>query len=177
MQFHSFVFLIRYECVGFVLTYLCVLSCQTGLKRVISVLYNRPIIEMDKLYIQTLTWMGFSQLLYSVRSILHTVLLTSEQWCPLCGRWAVNSNIKKLYLIHALWMYRQRQTCQVCRTFLYRHVSHLYKHDMGLFHQTHEERSDKPRLCRGGSGPSRRETSEESFYKRLHLNCITKKEI
>lgn len=27
--------------------------CRTGLKRVISVLYNRPIVEMDKLYIQT----------------------------------------------------------------------------------------------------------------------------
>lgn len=140
-------------------------SCQTGLKRVISVLYNRPIIEMDKLYIQTLTWMGSSQLLNSVRSILQTPLLISEQSCPFCGRWAVNSNIQKLYLIHALWMYRQRQTCQVCRTFLCRHVSHLYKHDVGLLkHPTHTRRDQTNPDSAGGSGSRGRETSEERVF-------------
>lgn len=43
---------------GFVVTYLCACVCVCGfnvgqvLKRVRSVLYNRPIIEMDKVYIK-----------------------------------------------------------------------------------------------------------------------------
>lgn len=79
------------------------------------------IIEMDKLYIQTLTWMEYSQLLSVVRSIIQYCTAksnlnklseqeTSALW-TVCSVWEVEQTVDVLLLIPltvphpCLWMY------------------------------------------------------------------------